>query len=111
MSEPRAYTAEEVREEFLGAVDCMTSFWAKLPDKTPQERLDGLVHSILCIIDGVSGSSGCGYMLVPSTHPSDEAYHRDNGENWYPAAPDVPGLVDIGGGLHDAWGKICGPRR
>lgn len=45
----------EVRKELFSSLHRLSRFWAGQADKTAQERCDGLVHSILCIFDGVSG--------------------------------------------------------
>lgn len=31
-------------------------YWRNLPNFSESEKLEGLIHSILCILDGVSGS-------------------------------------------------------
>ncbi len=83
--EPRAYTAEEAREHFLEAARNAAHYWANLPDLklTPQERCDGVVFSLLNIIDGTAGAFECSLDLTLSPHPDDQVYLEDSGENWY----------------------------
>lgn len=82
MSEPRAYTADEVRDKLLDHVRALARYWAASPDKSPLERCEGVAFSILALLDG----SHCGipgFDLYPSQHPDDKAYHAARGENWY----------------------------
>lgn len=45
-----------VPEEFIGAIKQYINYWSSQTDKTDKEKLEGLAFSILCILDGVSGS-------------------------------------------------------
>lgn len=47
-------------------------------------RLEGLVHSTLAMFDGCSMAVPA-LDIVPSPHPEDRAFHRANGENWWPS--------------------------
>lgn len=82
MSKPRAKTAEEVREEFLKQIHAISNYWANLPNKSAQERCDGVAFSILNIFDGTT-------MNLPSMdislspHPDDKEFYIQNGSNWY----------------------------
>jgi hypothetical protein len=97
MSEPRAKTAEEVKKELLDYIHNTVEYWAKQPDKTPQEKCDGLAFSILAIFDGVAiGLPALDIALAP--HPSDKQYYIDNNENWY-----EPGMVINNCMLHEEW--------
>lgn len=93
----RVFTNDEVREQFLAQVRGMIDYWDELPKKTTTERLEGLAFSILADIDG------CGplpsFILAPSPHEDDKAYHQSNGSNWFPFSPEHP--HDIGGALHE----------
>lgn len=64
----------------------MVEFW-KGVDQPEAEKLDGLVFSMLVMIDGGSGFMPA-FKLIPDPHPDDEAYHRSEGENWW-AAEDI----------------------
>lgn len=99
--EPREYTAEEVRDKFLLYVQHLVTYWETLEgDDSVRDRMNGLVHSIFTTLDGCSVGLP-GFVVAPAPHESDAEYHRDNGENWYPEAPDAPG--DIAGSLHEYW--------
>lgn len=73
----RAYTIEEVRDDFLCTVRQMAKNWADLPDKTNRERCDGLAHSILVLVDGCAGMPG--FTMTPSPHPDDKVLHEAEG--------------------------------
>jgi hypothetical protein len=82
MSKPRAYTAKEMQEIFIEQVRGIAKYWAELPNREPKERCDGVAFSILTLIDGHS----CGHPPIDmhaAPHPTDEEYHKQNGENWY----------------------------
>ena len=82
MSKPTAYTVEEAREQLLAQFRMYARYWANLPDKSPQERCDGLAFSLLNIFDGTT-------VRLPSLditlrpHESDKAFHQKEGERWY----------------------------
>jgi len=102
MSEPREYTVDEIREQFLADIWRKVDYWEQLPNKTKRERLSGLVHSVLAALDGCALSVP-GFLLIPNPHPSDKEFHEARGENWYPS----PSLEnDIGGDLHGLWYKV-----
>ena len=97
MSTPRAKTAEEVRGEFLNYIRAISKYWASQPDKTPQEKCDGLAFSILVIFDGDTTALP-GFDIALSPHPDDKQYYIDHRENWY-----EPGMVINDCSLHDLW--------
>jgi hypothetical protein len=106
MSEPKPhqYTAAEVRTQFLDHLALITGHW--LEDEqapTVEEKMTGLVFSILAVIDGSSLELPA-FVLAPLPHPDDEKLNRMEGENWYPSG--VP-LHDIAGSLHDHWPTVC----
>jgi hypothetical protein len=82
MTKPRAKTAKEVRKEFLQYIHGISEYWANLPNKTNQERCEGLAFSILNIFDGTTMDLP-GMDISLSPHPDDKEYHEANGENWY----------------------------
>lgn len=92
MKEPAAFTAEEERKAFLNSICGMISYWnseglSNVPkDYNSRQRLEGLVHSILVLIDGGSGTMPK-YNISPAPHPDDKDYHISNGEKWHD--PDV----------------------
>lgn len=80
----RAYTKEEAREQFLNQLKTLSSYWSgkMTTDRTIQERCDGLVFSILSMIDGCSVAMPCiNLSIIP--HPDDKAYLIANGEKYY----------------------------
>lgn len=99
MTKPRQYTTEEVRDMFLKQVRDLVDYWeTESRFKTSREKLEGLAFSIMSTIDGCSLTVP-GFVLAPSPHPDDAAYHREQGENWFPAGPKTK--HDIAGSLHD----------
>ena len=106
----RAYTVEEMQKIFLNHLEALNNYWARVDLTRPEfaqclaekgdalYRLEGLTHSILCVLDGVA----CGlpaFEVTPAPHSSDKEFHESEGKNWWP--------VDVGihGGeyLHEAW--------
>jgi hypothetical protein len=97
--EPRAWTADELRDKFLGHLSALVRH--TLHDKrTPgvREKMNLLVFSILNIFDGTS--MGITYDLVAGAHPDDEAFHRAEGENWVPIGVNI-----ADGSLHVQWSR------
>lgn len=97
--EPRAYTAEEARENIISHVRTMVKYWARLPDKSITDRLDGLAFSILVMVDGETDLPAMD--LVLRSHPDDEEFCREEGENWYQNGQVINGDVC----LHELWYK------
>jgi hypothetical protein len=99
-NQSRAYTEEEIRDQFLHHVAHLVQYWnsevgSNVPeDESSRGRLEGLAFSMLSAIDGCSMSLP-GFTLKPYPHPTDKQYHIDNDENYYPDD------VDIAGGLHE----------
>lgn len=80
MAEP--YTKEEMREMFLAHCQSIAFYWSRLENKTPRERCDGVVFSMLNIFDGCSGGFPCAINLVMDPHPDDKDSTSLNGEYW-----------------------------
>ena len=81
--EPRAVTAQELRDDFMDAVRAAADFWADpahSPGRDWPDRVRGALHSILCVIDGVSGLPA--FDLAAQPHPDDKQFHIDEDENW-----------------------------
>jgi hypothetical protein len=107
---PRSMTVEEMRRLFLGHLRKLVSYWATTDLTRPEFRdelaqvgetrfrLNGLVHSILCTLDGVSGSMPA-FDLVPSPHKDDEEFNRANGDDWWSS------VVINECSLHEGWHK------
>jgi hypothetical protein len=80
----RAFTKEEVRNQFLDMVRAQVRFWQECADdRTEKEKISGVAFSILCLIDGVVGLFP-GSDIVMRPHPEDESFHRERGENFIP---------------------------
>ena len=80
---PKAKTPEEIRGDFMDTCRHLVDYWASdvIQRDTCHERLSGLLHSFLCIFDGVSGGMPA-FDIVASPHPDDKEYHRSEGEDW-----------------------------
>ena len=91
---PRELTKEEVQKRFLDTMWSYVGYWEHESRATTiHDKLTGLLHSILVVLDGGSGLPA--FKVVPIPHPDDKEYCRQIGENWYPKN------CDIAGGLHD----------
>lgn len=101
MEESRQMTNEEVREAFLDQVRMMIGYWEH-EDRVPSvhDKLWGLAHSILVILDGGSGNLP-GFIVAPNPHPSDRPFNESKGENWWPENHEEDIQCDIGGSLHE----------
>jgi hypothetical protein len=91
MTEPRAFTVEEARAAFLEQVRMRASFWAHLPNTTQEAACDGVVFSILNILDGSSSLPAMDIVLRP--HPDDKEFLKDSGENWHEPGTVINGDV------------------
>lgn len=109
MAEPREYTEEEIREQFLENIRAYVRYWDKLPDKSTKERLEGLAFSILAVIDGSTAELPA-FVLAPFPHEEDKEFRRNRGENWYPENHQASVKADIARGLHELFrNKAGGP--
>lgn len=94
---PRARTAEELRDDFMDACRNLADYWAgdAVAGQSCRERIQGALHSWLCILDGVSGDMP-GFDLVAQPHPADKEFHISEGEDW-----TEPGTVISDTMLHE----------
>ena len=101
----REYNEEEVREMFIKKVNSLIEYWHK-ESRTPdtKDKLEGLAHSILVVIDG-NNSSLPKFVLAPDPHPSDKQYHIDNRDNFFPENHASKINCDISGCLHELLNK------
>jgi hypothetical protein len=97
----RAHTKEEVREHFLYYIKSLEKYWLELPNKTVEERMDGLIFSILVTFDGESIEFPA-MDIVLSPHPSDRQYHIDKGDNWHENGMAINDDVC----LHEEWVRL-----
>ena len=82
MTNSKAYTKEEMREMFLYQCRAAAYYWSTVEDRTPREMCDGVVFSMLNIIDGMSGGFPAAISLMMEPHPDDKEYNISNDENW-----------------------------
>jgi len=113
--QPRAYTPEEVQDEFFGHAAFMVPYWVNTnhyayKDSPLKEKLSGILHSFYATTSGSSGGFGCSVeMLVYGT---EEAAERNikAGRNFFPIGWE--GAVDIndhGLKYHDAENHVPVP--
>ena len=78
----REYTKQEcidmLMEHFVGLV----SYWDGV-EGSSKYKLNGLLHSILCTFDGVSGFMPA-FDIVPCPHPDDKADNIEQDSNYWP---------------------------
>ena len=99
MDEPRAYTPEEVREEFLATLRQLAFYWSQQSEHTAREMCDGVIFSVLNIFDGTAmGLPAMDIVLRP--HPDDANFLENDGENWY---EDGMAINDFDGLLHEIY--------
>ncbi len=97
----RAWTPEELRQSFLEYCDQMCRMWERDKDSTPEQKVRGVVHSILTGIDGMTDS------LPPITMTADidpvaKQDAIDGGDDWIEDGTVVNPGDKL---LHDVWGK------
>ena len=81
MIELRALTQDELIENLIDSLRASVDLWAAVnTERDIKERLMGLLHSTLVILDGCG--DGPSYDLVASVHSSDKEDCIENGENW-----------------------------
>ena len=95
----------------LGYIRSMVNYWCTTDLTRPEFaseirrigetrwRMDGLIHSVLVMLDGGSGLPA--FSIAPDPHPSDEDYHRSEGDNWWPR-----GVVLNECQLHEIWARM-----
>lgn len=108
MTEPREYTPEEIRDQFLNHMRHLVDYWSgeDVGTRSTKDRLDGLAFSFLSMIDGCSMAMP-GFRIFPTCHPTDPDYLREHDENWYPVnddSGDMRGEITTGY-LHEIWYK------
>jgi len=97
----RALTVEECRAEFLKKLAHLIGYWAKRPG-TVEERMGGLVFSILVMIDGGAGGFPP-LKLIPEYNPANQKFRESKGEDYWPDGINLsdPKLEE----LHGEWNK------
>lgn len=92
MSDPRAYTKQEIIDMLMDNFRSIADYWATVqlgPEheiKTPEEdikyRCEGVVFTMLSTLDG-SSMNIPGIDLVICSTPEDVEYYKESGENWF----------------------------
>lgn len=77
----KAYTKEELASCLVNHFKNLAFYWSK-QEGSKKDICEGVVHSILCTLDGVSGGFPCAIDLVMSPHPEDKQFHIDEGDNY-----------------------------
>lgn len=94
--EPRAWTENEVRDEFMQACRDNAHYWATTPNGgTVKERCEGVAFSMLVMFDGCKGMLPA-YKITVDPAPEDKEYCIEQGINWY-----EPGTEISNGYLHE----------
>jgi len=106
MSEPTAYTEEELLEMFILNTRAIAIEWSKTPDLSPIDRCNGVVSSILSLLDGKTVDfPACD--LLPRPHEEDKAYCIENGLRWVKEGTTLSfWLHEEYGKRVDAWGRL-----
>lgn len=95
--EPRPWTAEEVRDSFLESCREIAEYWSNpglSRGSTWPERIHGTIHSLLCLIDGVTLDLPA-FILTADPHPDDKNYYQERGENWTEPGTIINGTVAL----------------
>lgn len=81
--EPRPYSEVEMRRLFLTHLSHLCHYWDAVKTHTTLEKLRGLTHSVLALLDGSSAAMP-GWDLIPHPHEDDFEYRSSLGENYFP---------------------------
>lgn len=90
MTDP--YTPQQIREQFFTHIESLVDYWDR-QGLSSKDKLEGLVHSILSMIDGSSMLPA--FRIAVDPHPDDRAYFESQDEPWYPESRDIklPGEI------------------
>jgi hypothetical protein len=110
---PRAYTREEMTRMFINQARTLVKYWDEVDlksartDETEQrQRLSGLLFSLFSMMDG-STVGMPGFILVPCVAEEDVAFHREQGDNWWPHwTGTVPDDLTLQYPLHELLSSI-----
>ena len=83
---PREYTVDECQEMFVKHLIGVADYWAN-EDRTEsaKDKCRGVVFSMLVLLDGGNGMMPA-FDVMPNPHHTDEEFHKERGENWWPDA-------------------------
>lgn len=94
----RAYTKEESVDFIMNHIATLAQYWASL-DKTKLEIVNGVVFSILAMLDGASVELPA-VNLSFDPHCDDKDYHIERDENWFDT-----NVINDDVQLHEIWMK------
>lgn len=97
---PRAFTKEEGCKMFMDHLHALVRYWARVEDEhysKIEDRLNGLMHSVLVTMDGCSGGLPA-FTLTPDPNPDDMPYLIEEGENYWANEPINESVY-----LHETW--------
>lgn len=87
MKEPREYTEKEVRAKFLKHIWGLIAYWEREHRApTSQEKLEGLAHSIMSMLDGNNGGIPA-FIVAPLPDKGDKEWSLAHKENYFPYNP------------------------
>ena len=55
------------QKEFIEQIKILKNYWLSLPNKTTEEVVDGVLFSLLVMIDGDSGTNDCHRLEIIDT--------------------------------------------
>lgn len=97
LTKPIAYTPEEVRDMYLDHMRGLVDYWHKESRReTERERMEGLVFSILVMLDGAASLPSVNLCLSP--HPTDKEYLTSIGEKHFESDMIINNCQ-----LHELW--------
>jgi hypothetical protein len=105
---PRELTKDEVTDKFLKHIKAMEKYWEGLPNKSSEEKLNGLAFSILVLLDGGAGFMPS-FIVAPSPHEEDKDFCiNEEKTNYFPENHQIEDKIkcDISGGLHELYAKL-----
>lgn len=95
----RVYTEEEIRSKFFDYVWNSIDYWNGErisnvePSMSQRDRLEGLTHSLLALLDGRTFFPAATPTVEP--HEEDRAYYESQGENYYPPRTELLYLAEL----------------
>lgn len=100
MPKSKKLTRPQIIDRFLAHINGVAEYAEKESRwKTPREKIRGAIFSVLAAIDG-SAAALPAFNLCPAPHPDDRDYHKERGEDYYPAEREH---LNIAGELHSAF--------
>jgi hypothetical protein len=81
----RAFTKEEVRQEFLNHIKGLGKYWLRVQKQEnydTKRTIEGFLFSVYGLFDGINGSMPA-FDIVVKPHPDDKQFKIDEEENYY----------------------------